>query len=114
MSLLPDDQNFDRRWLNEHTAEVNISTIKNLVEIREFAYKSFDLLDKDGNGFIETNELEEAMRSDRLGNRERSFIVFLLNNQEQIAEMHDEGSGPRQGISREDLDDYFKLLSELL
>lgn len=114
MPLLPDDENFDKRWLHEHTAEVNISVIKNLAAVREFAFKSFDLLDRDGNGFIETEELLDILENGELSNREKSFVNFLLNNQPQIAEMQDEITSPPGAISREDLKHYFNLLSDLL
>lgn len=113
MPLLPDNENFDRRWLHESTAEVNVSTIRDLVAVREFAYHSFDRLDKDGNGFIETHELTEALEKGDLSNREKSFVHFLLNNQEQIAEMQSEEVSST-GISRKDIDSYFKLLANLL
>lgn len=47
--------------------------------------------------------------------REKSFISFLLNNQEAISEMvQEEESGPRLGLSRGDLESYFALITRLL
>lgn len=114
MSLLPDNQNFDRRWMQESTSEINITNIRNLAAVKEFAYRSFDQLDRDGNGFIELHELEDALENDALGNREKSFVMFLLNNLGQIEEMVHEPGAPSNGVSREDLECYFKLLAELI
>jgi len=115
MALLPDDKDFDKRWLHESTKEHQLSVIADLVAVREFAYKSFDLLDKDKNGFIEVHELTEELDSDRLNNREKSFVLFLLNNREQISHMNDEGfSSPKDGITRADIEQYFALLASIL
>jgi hypothetical protein len=115
MSLLPDEEDFDRRWLHASTEDHNLSVISNLAAVKDFAYKSFDVLDKDGNGFIETHELTGILESGSLDNREKSFVVFLLNNREQIAQMNDEGSqSPVDGISRSDIEAYFALLANLL
>ncbi|MBX9568283.1 MAG: EF-hand domain-containing protein [Candidatus Obscuribacterales bacterium] len=113
MASTRDDQN-DRRWMHESTAEVNIANIRNLAAVKEFAYRSFDQLDRDGNGFIELTELEDALENDALGNREKSFVMFLLNNLQQIAEMVHEEGDPNDGVSRQDLESYFQLLANLI
>ena len=115
MAILPDDNNSDRRWLHQTTQEHNSSVAANLHEIKEFAYGSFERLDKDGNGFIETRELIEIVESDKLTNREKSFVLFLLNNQEQISGVYDENDPQStDGISREDVERYFELVGNLL
>jgi Ca2+-binding EF-hand superfamily protein len=82
--------------------------------IREYAYLAFDHLDKNGNGFLERNELIAVLEGG-VTEREKSFITFLLNNQENIADMvQEEGGGPSEGISRDDLESYFTLISALL
>lgn len=117
MGFLPNDKSFDRRWMHEHTADVNVSAVRNMNAIREFAFEFFDTLDYDGNGFIERNELEDALENLEMSNRQKSFVQFLLNNQKQISEMVEEldSSGqPAEGISRADLEKYFYVLSETL
>lgn len=115
MVQLPDEENFDRRWLHETTQEHQTSMIANLYAVKEFAYNSFDRLDKDGNGFIETHELAEVLENGNLSSREKSFVMFLLNNQEQISEMYDDGdNAPSDGISRQDIEHYFELIANLI
>ncbi|MBY0548810.1 MAG: hypothetical protein K2W95_16180 [Candidatus Obscuribacterales bacterium] len=115
MSLLPDDEDFDKRWLHDSTTEQNMSVVANIHAVKEFAYQSFDRLDQDKNGFIESNELQDLLEGESLNNREKSFVMFLLNNQEQIAGMsQDDQDDDPPGISRADLDLYFELLANLL
>ena len=104
----------DKRWLHNSTAEHEVSAIMNLAAVKDFAYNSFDLLDKDSNGYLEPDELEQQLESDQLSSREKSFVQFLLNNREQIAGMADEEHSPEDGISRSDLELYFELLADLL
>lgn len=115
MSFLPDDEDFDRRWLHDSTQEHNMAVVANLHAIKEFAYKSFDRLDQDNNGFIESEELQTLLEGESLNNREKSFVLFLLNNQEQIAGMgENDNDRVPPGISREDLNLYFELLANLI
>ncbi len=115
MTSLPDDDNFDTRWLHESTQDYELSTvIKNLNAVKEFAYNSFDRLDLDLNGFIEANELTQLIEGNSLDNREKSFVLFLLNNREQITQADETQNRPNDGISRADLEQYFALLANLL
>ena len=86
-----------------------------LKEVKEFAYNSFDSLDKDGNGFLSCEELELACNNAvDLNYRQRSFLKFLLDNHEQISEAYDDGDMESYGVSREDLESYFELIATLL
>lgn len=83
--------------------------------IKEFAYSTFDTLDRNGNGYLEYTELEDALTTPGRGSREKSFIQFLLDNREQIADSFDEGADSMlDSISRGDLEAYFKLVIDLL
>lgn len=84
-----------------------------LQAIKNFAYIAFDKIDKDGNGFLSQVELEALLASGELGKREQSFLTFLLDNHDQIAEATDEGEHA-DGISRYDLEAYFDLIATLL
>jgi hypothetical protein len=83
-----------------------------LDEVKTFAYECFDMLDKDGDGFISKGELNEAVNNDRFKWREKSFICFLLRRVEDIAEAYDEEWDCKkgEGISRADIQEYFKTL----
>lgn len=109
---MSDQSKFERQWLHGE-AESNESE-PDINAIKEYAYLAFDHLDKNGNGFLEREELMTVLESN-VSEREKSFISFLLNNQENIAEMVQEThQGPSDGISRDDLETYFALISQLL
>lgn len=102
----------DRSWMDQSDGS---EEIQDIATIRDYAYQAFDKLDKDGNGFIESTELHLARLDPSMCAKEKSFIAFLLNNQEAIADMvAEEKEGPRLGISRDDLESYFGLISRLL
>lgn len=102
---------FDKRWLKPGRQEEQSTT--DLRAIREFAYSSFDRLDKDADGFIQRKELVSVLENETLDSREKSFVTFLLNSHEQISSMNDETSDA-QGISRNDIELYFTLIANLL
>lgn len=80
-------------------------------DIHEFALKTFDTIDQDGDGFLSRQELQNAATNELTGWREKSFLIFLLRNIEQISKAYDESWAPENsGISRMDLQEYFRLL----
>lgn len=84
---------------------------QNIEAIRAYAYDAFDKLDTNGNGFIETEELYAAIDDENTPMREKSYIMFLLTHQQEIADAQDEGvEDMREGISRLDIEHYFKLV----
>lgn len=104
------EEYFDNRWLRQ-SKEGSGST--DLRAIKEFAYRSFDLLDKDKDGFLQRAELKSELENGQLDSREKSFVSFLLNSHEQIASMNDEAA-QSDGISRQDIEYYFSFIAELL
>lgn len=111
MSNESEEEYFDKRWLKQSKDEE--AAAPDLRAIKEFAYRSFDQLDKDGDGFLQRTELKEELESGRLDSREKSFVTFLLNSHEQIASMNDDATHA-EGISRQDIEYYFSLIAELL
>lgn len=103
------DENFENSWFTDNKSE-NLSDHFN--EIKSYAYLIFDRLDTNGNGFIEREELEDALKSSATAARDKSFITFLLNNHENIVEASEDAS--QDGISRKDIAAYFELISSLL
>lgn len=86
-----------------------------LSQIKEFAYRTFDTIDRNGNGYLEYTELETFLTKPGTDAREKSFIEFLLANCDNIADTVDEGEQSMpDAISRQDLEAYFKLIVELL
>lgn len=86
-----------------------------LTRIKEFAYRTFDTIDRNGNGYLEYTELETALTKPGTDAREKSFIEFLLANCDNIADTVDEGAHSMpDAISRQDLEAYFKLVIGLL
>lgn len=110
-----DDPNFDRKWMEGDGDTSQVDLCSDITAIRDYAYGAFDKLDRNGNGFIERGELYAALASEQVDQREKSFISFLLNNQEAISEMvQEDEAGPRLGLSRGDLESYFALITRLL
>lgn len=88
---------------------------QNLEQIKDFAFNTFDKLDTNGNGFIETDELYAYMQGENTPMKEKSYIMFLLTNQKEIAETYkDKGGEQQEGISRADLNLYFRFLLDKL
>lgn len=114
-SDLEDDDDFANRWfasVKSETGESKFNIVQqNLEAIRVYAYEAFDKLDTNGNGFIETEELYAAIDNEDIPMREKSYIMFLLTHQQEIADSQDEGvEDMRDGISRLDIEHYFKLV----
>ena len=100
---------FEKSWVNDYVPTGTAADAIN--DVKTYAYTAFDKLDQNGNGYIETEELQSFLKNPDTPEREKSFITFLLNNQQAIAHQVQEGaSAPKDGISRLDLDAYFKLV----
>ncbi len=118
-SDLEDDDDFANRWfapVKSETGETKLNIVQqNMEAIRAYAYEAFDKIDTNGNGFIETEELYAAVDDDNIPMREKSYIMFLLTHQQEIADSQDEGvEDMRDGISRLDIEHYFKLVQARL
>lgn len=101
-------------WLSPLIGD-SASISNNLAQIRDYAYATFDKLDRDKNGFIENGELTTVRADPALSEQERSFIDFLLSNRQQIADAYDENDSTHtDGISRQDIEAYFDLITCLL
>lgn len=103
---------FSNSWFQSNSSA---SRREHFDEIKTYAYIAFDQLDLDKNGFIDESELLKALNSSKTSEREKSFITFLLNNRQAIADSYDEGENQDpEGISRKDLEVYFKMITQLL
>ncbi len=111
------DDDFQNAWFSQSSVTTTGSfkkaspVLQNMEEIKKYAYDSFDRLDANGNGFIETDELVAAMNDASTPMRDKSYIHFLLSNQADIASAAHEGhEDQKDGISRVDLELYFRLV----
>ncbi|MCW5821905.1 MAG: hypothetical protein KIT34_03830 [Cyanobacteria bacterium TGS_CYA1] len=111
------DDDFANAWLYPQAETAGTDQKKpdvvqqNIEAIRAYAYESFDKLDTNGNGFIETSELYDALEDENTPMREKSYIMFLLNHQDEISDCEDEGVPEMvDGISRMDLEHYFRII----
>lgn len=111
------DANFDNAWFSRTpTSEMaapgkKISPVqKSIEEIKQYAYEAFDKLDANKNGFIEMDELAASMADPNVPMREKSFISFLINNHDEIEKACAEGGEAKNGISRLDIEFYFRLI----
>lgn len=103
---------YDSSWYKRQSPS-GIRVADTLDEIKEFAFSTFDSLDKDKNGFISKVELQEALISKTYDWRQRSYISFLLRRIEDIADSYDEEwTSEKEGISRTDIQEYFKGVRE--
>lgn len=113
MTAIECDDNFEKAWVSNYVPKDSAKDA--MIQLKEWAYKAFDKLDIDGNGYIEKHELEAVLKDPATEGREKSFITFLLNNQDAIAHSVHEGSTTVSGgISRLDMDAYFKLVIAML
>jgi len=81
-------------------------------EIKAFAFEHFDKLDKDGDGFISRNELKASFEDQNTSQEARSYIFFLLRRIDEIQAAYNEEWGAGDGISRADIQEYFKTWIE--
>lgn len=104
--------NHNNSWFSSVTLESMSYELRN---IKEFAYRTFDSIDRNGNGYLEYSELEDALTRPGMSSKEKNFIAFLLANHDHIADTVDEGAQScPDAISRADLEAYFKLVIDLL
>ncbi|MDZ4838105.1 MAG: hypothetical protein SGJ27_30350 [Candidatus Melainabacteria bacterium] len=115
---LDKNDDFANAWLSPSNpgSEKKASPVRqNLEAIKSYAYEAFDKIDTNNNGFIETDELYAAMDNADTPMRDKSYIMFLLSNQADIAASASEGAPEhKDGISRVDLELYFRLILSLV
>lgn len=111
------DSSFDNAWFSrtpaaaEPSAQKKLSPVqRNIEEIKQYAYDAFDRLDVNKNGFIEMDELAAHLNNPDVPMREKSFISFLINNHDDIEKACAEGDHSSAGISRLDIEFYFRLV----
>ena len=110
----PADKDLENAWfslsVDPQTKKLSPAQ-RNLEDIKKYAYEQFDKLDSNNNGFIEAAELHAVLNDPNIPMREKSFIMFLLSNQQDIADSVQEGTPEyRDGISRLDIEQYFKIV----
>ncbi len=104
---------FENAWVSNYVPKGTAADA--ITQIKDWAYKAFDSLDLDHNGYIEKHELEEILKAEATPAREKSFITFLLNNQVAIADsVHEGTTSVDGGITRMDLEAYFKLVLQMM
>jgi hypothetical protein len=114
----PKDAQFDNAWFSRSPAPAEPAAVakkispvqKSIEEIKQYAYDAFDKLDTNKNGFIEMDELAASLQDPNVPMREKSFISFLINNHDDIEKSVAEGSDQKTGISRLDIEYYFRLV----
>ena len=76
---------FEKAWVSNYVPKASAADA--ILQIKDYAYKAFDKLDSDGNGYIEKHELEAHLKDENTPAREKSFITVLLNNQQAISSL---------------------------
>jgi Ca2+-binding EF-hand superfamily protein len=94
-------------WITDYLP-AGVGVADAMDEIRQFAYSTFEYMDKDSDGFIDRLELQDALNLIAPQARERSFVLFLLFHLNEIAAAFTEECITRSdGISKDDLEAYF-------
>lgn len=95
-------------WYKRCTGE-GINLRETLDEIKWFAYRCFDDLDTDKDGFLEREEIRAALDSPSIGWREKSYLTFLLRRLDdiQVAYSEEWHHDKHHGITRTDIQEYF-------
>ncbi len=78
-------EEFEKAWVSDYVPTGTAADAIN--EIKVYAYSAFDKLDQNGNGFIETDELQSFLKDADTNEREKSFITFLLNNLSRLSQI---------------------------
>ncbi len=99
-------------WYDQKQSGHGLRVADTFEEVKNFAYSCFDALDKNGDGFVSRQELDEALRDNNSWDwRDRSYICFLLRRLDDIkVAYHDENAESIDGISRADIQEYFKMI----
>lgn len=93
------------------TGGISIADVR--AEVKRFAFAYFHKLDQDGDGFLTKAEMHYAYSNDLVGWREKSFLLFLMRQAEQIAAAyHEEWAPNAEGMSLADLQAYFQDVNE--
>lgn len=117
-TIAKNDPSFDNAWFSRTpaapepgAAQKKVSPVqRSIEEIKQYAYDAFDKLDANKNGFIEMDELAASLNDPNVPMREKSFISFLINNHDDIEKACAEGGEAKNGISRLDIEFYFRLV----
>ncbi|MBS1954993.1 MAG: hypothetical protein JST89_12460 [Cyanobacteria bacterium SZAS-4] len=118
-TIAKNDPSFDNAWFSRTpagpepgaAAQKKVSPVqRSIEEIKQYAYDAFDRLDSNKNGFIEMDELAASLNDPNVPMREKSFISFLINNHDDIEKACSEGGEAKNGISRLDIEFYFRLV----
>lgn len=107
----PADEEIYEEW-RRPKRENGVQVADAFQEIQEFAYRSFEVMDKDGDGFISRTELNYFLNSSATSARAKSFIRFMLYRLDDIKKAFVEDVNPdTDGISRGDIREYFDKLN---
>jgi hypothetical protein len=117
-TIAKNDPSFDNAWFSRGPAAPEPGAVakkvspvqRSIEEIKTYAYEAFDKLDSNKNGFIEMDELAASLNDPNVPMREKSFISFLINNHDDIEKACSEGGEAKNGISRLDIEFYFRLV----
>ncbi|HEY9676544.1 MAG TPA: hypothetical protein V6C76_00980 [Drouetiella sp.] len=101
------DEEIDLDWHKPYP--INGVAIANAFqEIQDFAYRAFEVMDRDSDGFVSREELNHFLNASSTSLRAKSFIRFMLFRLDDIKKAFIEEHNPEtDGISREDIREYF-------
>jgi Ca2+-binding EF-hand superfamily protein len=110
VDFIPADEEFHVIW-QKPQRENGIEVADTFQEIKDFAYRSFEVMDQDSDGFVSRSELNHFLQSSATSLRAKSFIRFMLYRLDDIKKSFIEDVNPdTDGISRQDIKEYFDKL----
>ncbi len=80
-------------WQKIPVPSGGINVSQTFQDIHDFALKTFDSLDQDGDGFLSHQELQNAAADELTGWREKSFLYFLDTQSTKLFPMLSTKSG---------------------
>src|SRR5262245_61090427 len=106
------DDSFQMAWFSKASPSGMRTADVDLEEVKNFAFNAFGRLDANSDGFIERKELQAALDHPGTSEREKSFITFLIHRIDEIKDAYqEEWAQKNEGISRVDIQEYFRKLS---
>ena len=64
---------FEKSWVSNYVPKDSAADA--ILQIKDYAYKAFDKLDSDSNGYIEKHELEAHLKDENTPAREKSWLM---------------------------------------
>ena len=104
----PEDQNTKRELSPDYGKVLNRS-----MDVKDFADKNFDLIDKDHDGSMSKDELAAAKKDMSLNAGETAALDILIKTQDDLAKLsNDEFGDEDNGVTGDDLNQFGNVIEQ--